>query len=147
MFTSILSANGDITGLILRITLALILFPHGAQKLLGWFGGYGFKGTMGFFTGTINLPYVVGLSVILIEFFSPILLVSGFAARIAALGILGLMIGIIFTSHIHNGFFMNWAGNQPGEGFEYHLLVIGLCIALLIEGAGRYSIDRLLVTD
>lgn len=147
MFTSILSANGDITGLILRITLALILFPHGAQKLLGWFGGYGFKGTMGFFTGTINLPYVVGLSVILIEFFSPILLVSGFATRIAALGILGLMIGIIFTSHIHNGFFMNWAGNQPGEGFEYHLLVIGLCIALLIEGAGRYSIDRLLVTN
>lgn len=147
MFMSILSANGDITGLILRITLALILFPHGAQKLLGWFGGYGFKGTMGFFTGTVNLPYFVGLLVILIEFFAPILLLSGFATRIAALGILGLMIGIIFTSHIGNGFFMNWAGNQPGEGFEYHLLVIGLCIALLIEGAGRFSVDRLLVSN
>lgn len=147
MFMSILSANGDITGLILRITLALILFPHGAQKLLGWFGGYGFKGTMGFFTGTVNLPYFVGLLVILIEFFAPILLLIGFATRIAALGILGLMIGIIFTSHIGNGFFMNWAGNQPGEGFEYHLLVIGLCIALLIEGAGRFSVDRLLVSN
>src|SRR3972149_7617745 len=100
MFQNILSANGDITGLILRLTTAIVLFPNGAQKLLGWFGGYGFKGTMGFLTGTVNLPYFVGLAVILLEFFGPILLLSGFATRIIALGIIGLMIGIIITSHL-----------------------------------------------
>jgi len=147
MFTNILSANGDITGLILRLTIAFIIFPHGAQKLAGWFGGHGFKGTMGFFTGSVHLPYVVGLSVILIEFFAPVLLLLGLGTRIAALGIIGLMIGIILTAHKQNGFFMNWAGNQPGEGFEYHLLVIGLAIALLIEGAGRFSLDRLLFSN
>lgn len=144
MFTNILSANGDVTGLILRLTIAFIIFPHGAQKLIGWFGGHGFKGTMGFFTGSVHLPYVVGLSVILIEFFSPVLLLFGLGTRIAAVGIIGLMIGIILTAHKQNGFFMNWAGNQAGEGFEYHLLVIGLAIALLIEGAGRFSLDRML---
>jgi len=144
MFTNILSANGDITGLILRLTIAFIIFPHGAQKLVGWFGGHGFKGTMGFFTGSVHLPYIVGLSVILIEFFAPVLLLLGLGTRIATVGIIGLMIGIILTAHKQNGFFMNWGGDQKGEGFEYHLLVIGLAIALLIEGAGRFSLDRLL---
>lgn len=144
MFTHILAANGDITGLILRLTIAFVLFPHGAQKLVGWFGGHGFKGTMGFLTGGAHLPYVVGLSVIFLEFFGPVLLLAGFGTRIVALGIIGLMIGIVLTSHKQNGFFMNWMGNQKGEGFEYHLLVIGLAIALLIEGAGRFSLDRLI---
>jgi len=147
MFTNILSANGDITGLILRLTIAFIIFPHGAQKLVGWFGGHGFKGTMGFFTGSVHLPYIVGLSVILIEFFAPVLLLVGLGTRIATVGIIGLMIGIILTAHKQNGFFMNWGGDQKGEGFEYHLLVIGLAIALLIEGAGRLSLDRLLFSN
>jgi len=145
MFTSLFSTNTDIIGLVLRLTAGLIIFPHGAQKMLGWFGGYGFTGTMGFFTGTVKLPYIVGLSVILLEFVGSLLLLVGFGTRIVALGFIGLMIGIILTSHLPNGFFMNWAGTQSGEGYEYHLLMIGLAAALLIEGAGRYSVDGLIV--
>ena len=145
MLTSLFSANTDIIGLVLRLTAGLIIFPHGAQKMLGWFGGYGFTGTMGFFTGTVKLPYIVGLSVILLEFVGSLLLLVGFGTRIVALGFIGLMIGIILTSHLPNGFFMNWAGTQSGEGYEYHLLMIGLAAALLIEGAGRYSVDGLIV--
>ncbi len=144
MINTLFSANGDWVGLILRLTIGLIIFPHGAQKMLGWFGGYGFNGTMGFFTGTAGLPYIVGLAVILLEFGGSLLLVAGLGTRVIALGFIGLMIGIILTSHLPNGFFMNWYGSQPGEGYEYHLLVIGLAVALLIEGAGRYSVDSVI---
>ena len=144
MINTLFSANGDWVGLILRLTIGLIIFPHGAQKMLGWFGGYGFNGTMGFFTGTAGLPYIVGLAVILLEFGGSLLLVAGLGTRIIALGFIGLMIGIILTSHLPNGFFINWYGSQPGEGYEYHLLVIGLAVALLIEGAGRYSVDSVI---
>lgn len=145
MMNTLFSVNGDWVGLILRLTIGLIIFPHGAQKMLGWFGGYGFNGTMEFFTGTAGLPYFVGLAVILLEFGGSLLLVAGLGTRIIALGFIGLMIGIILTSHVPNGFFMNWYGSQAGEGYEYHLLVIGLAVALLIEGAGRYSVDSLIV--
>jgi putative oxidoreductase len=145
MLTTLFSTNNDIVGLILRATIGFIIFPHGAQKMLGWFGGYGFTGTMGFFTGTAKLPYIVGLSVILLEFVGSLMLIAGLGTRFIALGFIGLMIGIIMTSHFQNGFFMNWFGAQSGEGYEYHLLVIGLAFALLVEGAGKYSVDQLIV--
>jgi putative oxidoreductase len=126
---------------LLRIMLGLILFPHGAQKMLGWFGGYGFSGTMNFFTGTAGLPYIIGLLVILIEFFGAIFLITGFAVRLTAFAVIADMIGIIFKSHIQNGFFMNWFGNQAGEGYEYHLLVIAISVVLLMSGAGKWSAD------
>ncbi|MBD2770212.1 DoxX family protein [Hymenobacter sp. BT664] len=141
MTTGFSSARLDIGSLTARLVLAFVLFPHGAQKMLGWFGGYGFDGTMGFFTSTVHLPYIVGLAVILIEFFAPLLLVLGLATRFCALAIISLMLGIVVTSHLANGFFMNWFGNQPGEGYEYHLLFIGLAVALLVLGPGRYSVD------
>lgn len=129
---------------ILRVVLGLILFPHGAQKILGWFGGYGFDGTMGFLTGTAGLPWIIAFLVIVIEFFGAIALILGFATRVVAVGIISLFAGIIFTSHLQNGFFMNWAGNQPGEGYEYHLLVIGISLVLLVSGAGNWSVDHAL---
>jgi putative oxidoreductase len=131
--------------LLVRLTLGIVIFPHGAQKLLGWFNGYGFEGTMGFLTGGAHLPWILALLVILIEFFGALFLVFGFATRLAALGMLINFIGIVVTSHIHNGFFMNWA-NSPGvkQGYEYHLLVIGISLALLIAGGGKASIDSLL---
>lgn len=132
------------TATILRIVLGLILFPHGAQKMLGWFGGYGFDGTMAFLTDTAGLPSIIAFLVIAIEFFGAIALIFGFATRIVAIGIISLFAGIIFTSHLSNGFFMNWSGNLKGEGFEYHLLVIGIAVALLVSGAGRWSIDHAL---
>lgn len=136
--------SNEWTGLIIRLTIGLILFPHGAQKLLGMFGGYGFKGTMGFFTDTMNLPWIIGFLVILIEFFGPISLIIGLGTRIWSVLIILLMVGIIYTSHLQNGFFMNWFGNLKGEGYEFHLLVIGLSLAALFNGAGKYSLDLLL---
>lgn len=138
---TLLASGNDWTGLILRLTLGLIIFPHGAQKLLGWFGGYGFSGTMNFFTGTVHLPWVIGFLVIVIEFFGSFFLIAGLGGRIWAAAMIVLMAGIIFSSHLPNGFFMNWSGSQPGEGYEFHLLVIGLSLALMLNGSGRFSLD------
>ena len=138
----IFRTNNDWAGLITRLTIGTILFAHGAQKMLGWFGGYGFNGTMGFFTETMHLPWMIGFFVIVIEFFGSISLLIGFAVRVWAILTIIIMLGIIFTSHIGNGFFMNWFNNQKGEGYEFHLLVIGLSIAALINGGGKFSIDE-----
>ncbi len=130
------------TALIARLALGITVFPHGAQKLLGWFGGYGFDGTMGFLTGSAGLPSVVALLVILIEFFGALFLIAGFATRIAAIAIIGNFTGVVLTSHLNNGFFMNWY-NQPnqGEGLEFFILLFGLAIISLIAGGGRASVD------
>jgi len=144
MKQKILFTNNDWTGLITRLTIGLILFPHGAQKMLGIFGGYGFNGTMNFFTGTLHLPWLIGFLVIFIEFIGSLGLIAGIGSRLWSAAIIMLMVGIIFTSHIDNGFFMNWFGNQKGEGFEYHLLVIGLSLATLVNGSGKYSLDGLI---
>lgn len=133
-----------IPGFINRVFLAMVLFPHGAQKMLGSFGGYGFNGTMGYFTETVHLPLIVALLIILIEFVGPFALLLGFAARIWYASIAVLFTGIILTSHLSNGFFMNWFGNQAGEGYEFHLLVIGMALAGLIGGSGNWSIDKLI---
>lgn len=141
----IFETNNDWTGLITRLTIGIVLFPHGAQKMFGWFGGYGFNGTMGFFTNALHLPWIIGLMVIVIEFIGSLSLIAGFASRLWALLTIALMTGIIITSHLDNGFFMNWFGNQKGEGYEYHLLVIGLALSSILVGSGRFSIDGLLV--
>lgn len=129
---------------ILRVVLGIVLLPHGAQKMLGWFGGYGFNGTMGFLTGTAGLPWIVAFLVIAIEFFGATALIFGFATRIIAIGIITLFSGIILTVHGQYGFFMNWTGTQQGEGYEYHLLIIGIAVALFIRGAGKWSVDHAL---
>lgn len=140
MFT-LFSSGTDWTGVILRLTLGLVIFPHGAQKMLGWFGGYGFSGTLGYFTGTLNLPWIIGFLVIVIEFFGSLSLLAGLGSRLWAMAMIVLMLGIIFSAHIANGFFMNWTGAQGGEGYEFHLLVIGLSLAVVLNGGGRFSLD------
>ena len=127
--------------LIARLAIAIVIFPHGAQKLFGWFNGFGFQGTMGFLTGMVKLPYAVAVLVILIESIGSLLLLVGFLSRIAALGILGLFIGIVLKIHLANGFFMNWNGNQKGEGIEYFLLLLALALIVLIGGGGKASVD------
>jgi len=133
----------DLGSLILRVSLGLIMFPHGAQKLLGWFGGYGFHGTMGYFTGQLGIPALLAFLVILAESLGALALIAGALTRVAAFGIAANMVGAILMVHAANGFFMNWFGAQAGEGFEYHLLVIGMAIALIIKGGGRYAVDSL----
>jgi putative oxidoreductase len=130
------------TALIARLALGITIFPHGAQKLLGWFGGYGFDGTMGFLTGQAHLPWVIALLVILIEFFGSLLLIFGFLTRIAAFATLGSFSGVLFAIHIRNGFFMNWNMlPNKGEGYEYFILLFGLVFIALIAGGGKASID------
>ena len=146
MKNKIFRTNNDWTGLVTRLTIGLILFPHGAQKMLGIFGGYGFSGTMGFFTGTMHLPWLIGFLVIIIEFFGSLSLIAGFASRLWSVLVIIEMFGAVITTHLNNGFFMNWAGNQKGEGFEYHLLLIGLALATLINGSGKFSADEKIAT-
>jgi len=139
----LMSTSNDVALTTLRLVLGVVYFAHGAQKMLGWFGGYGFHGSMGFFTH-MGMPAPVAFLVICTEFFGGLGLIVGLLTRIAALGIGVEMIGAIFMVHLPNGFFMNWAGNQKGEGFEYHLLAIAVCAALLLRGAGAFSVDRAL---
>jgi putative oxidoreductase len=144
MLQKISQTNNNKSATFLRVALGLVLFPHGAQKLLGWFGGFGFTGTMNYFTGTLHLPWIIALLVILIEFIGSLMLITGTATRVAALLIIVNFIGVILTAHLANGFFINWLGNQMGEGYEYHLLIIGMAASLLISGAGSFSVDRLI---
>lgn len=130
------------TGLILRLTLGLVMLPHGAQKVLGWFGGFGFDGTMGYFTLTLGIPWIIAFLVVIGEFFGSLGLLVGFLTRFSAASIGVIMLGAITMVHLQNGFFMNWFGKKPGEGYEYHLLVLGISIALTVVGAGRWSVDQ-----
>jgi putative oxidoreductase len=138
-----LVATGDtFAATALRLALGLMILPHGLQKTLGWFGGYGFKGTMGYLTGTVGAPWIFALLAILAESVGGLMLIAGFGTRVAALGIGGVML-VAATQHWSNGFFMNWTGAQKGEGFEFHLLALGMVVALLILGGGKYSLDSL----
>jgi putative oxidoreductase len=132
------------TGLILRVMLGVVMFPHGAQKSLGWYGGFGFAGTLGFFTEQMHLPWLVALLVIIGESFGSLGLLIGLLTRFTAASMALIMVGAIGLVHWPNGFFMNWSGKQAGEGFEYHLLVIAICAALVITGAGKWSVDSVI---
>lgn len=136
--------SDDGSALILRVMLGIIMFPHGAQKLLGWFGGFGFSGTMGFFTGKMGIPAVIAFLVIIGESLGSLALIAGFLTRFTAASLAIIMAGAIVLVHWPYGFFVNWFGNQAGEGFEYHLLVITICAALIVTGGGKGSVDRLI---
>jgi len=144
MASKFLATGDHVYGLILRLTLGIVIFAHGAQKLLGWWGGGGWSGTIGFFEQAWGIPAAVTMLVIVAEFFGSLGLVVGFLTRLCA-GAIGLvMLGAIFFQHRQYGFFMDWGGNQGGEGFEYHLLAIGIALTLLVVGAGKASVDRAL---
>ncbi|HZE83261.1 MAG TPA: DoxX family protein [Puia sp.] len=114
----IFQAGNDWTGMVIRLTLGIVLFPHGAQKTLGWFGGPGFTGEMKYFTGTVHLSWITSLLIILIESLGALCLLAGFAGRIWGVTLIILFLGMIIRVHHANGFFMNWSGTQAGEGFE-----------------------------
>ncbi len=134
----------DVSLLFARLALGAVMLPHGAQKLLGWFGGHGFDATMKHFTETMGIPAVLAFLVIAAESFGALGLVVGLLSRVAALGI-GAVMAVAITVHRPNGFFMNWSGSLEGEGYEYHILALGLSLAVLIGGSGAFSLDRALL--
>lgn len=142
MFKKITQTTDCWVDVLLRLTLGLVMFPHGAQKALGWFGGFGFSGTYGMFTEKMGIPGVFAVLAIAAEFLGSLGLITGTLTRIAAFGIFCVMLVAVLTVHHGNGFFMNWMGNQAGEGFEYHILAMGLALAIIIKGAGPASVDR-----
>lgn len=142
MFRKIVQTDNDISRFVLRLLLGIVFFPHGMQKVFGWFGGPGFSGTMEGFTVKMGIPVFFAFLAILAESAGSLGLITGFLTRIAAFGIACNMAVAVFMVHFRNGFFMNWYGRQQGEGFEYHILVIAIAIALMIKGGGRWSVDR-----
>jgi putative oxidoreductase len=144
MFRKVVSTSNDYTYTMVRLVLGVVFFAHGAQKMLGWFGGYGFSGTMNFFTQMMHIPAPLAFLAICAEFFGGLGLLVGLLGRVAAFGITMNMLVAIFAVHIHNGFFANWSGQQKGEGVEYHLLAIALLLVVMIKGSGALSIDRAL---
>ena len=142
--TEVLRTSPDSAATIARLGLGLMILPHGLQKTLGWFGGFGFEGTMGFFTETMGIPWVLALLAIAAESVGGLALLLGLGGRIAALGVGVVMIVAAALVHFPNGFFMNWSGTLPAgaEGWEFHLLAASLAAVVVLRGSGRLSLDR-----
>jgi putative oxidoreductase len=142
MLKKMFQTENDTTTMILRILLGIVYFPHGMQKLLGWYGGPGFGGAMQMFTTNLGIPAVFAFLAIMAEGLGSLGLITGFLTRVAAFGIAADMIVAVYMLHWQNGFFMNWFGNQKGEGFEYHILVVVIALVLMVRGGGKWSIDK-----
>ncbi|MGH7520033.1 MAG: DoxX family protein [Gemmatimonadales bacterium] len=145
MLELLLKTDTGVAGLLLRCLLAVAIFPHGAQKVLGWFGGFGVAGTLGYFKG-LGIPTSIGVLGIVAEFLGPLMLIAGVGTRVAAFGIACMMLGAVWLVHRPYGFFINWFGQHPAgkEGFEYQLLALGVALVLIVIGGGRWSLDGLL---
>ncbi len=144
MWKKLVNTDNDVAPLVLRVVLGIVFFFHGMQKLTTMYGGYGFSGTMGFFETKLGVPAVFAFFAVMAEGIGWAGLIAGLLTRVAAFGITINMIVAVYMLHWQNGIFMNWFGNQKGEGFEYHLLVIAIGIALMLKGGGALSIDRAL---
>jgi putative oxidoreductase len=140
-FTPISQSAG---ALLLRLALATVIFPHGCQLMFGMFGGPGFNSAISYFMNVEGLPAFIGFAVIFLQFFGSIFLLFGLLTRAVSVNMIILFTGMILTSHLEHGFFMNWFGTQKGEGFEYHLLVLGMSLSLVATGGGSFSLDKLL---
>ena len=142
MLDALFQTDANWVLMVVRIILGVVIFAHGAQKMLGWFGGYGFSGTMGFFTKSLSIPAPLAFLAICAEFFGGLGLIVGLLSRIAALGIGVNMLVAIAAVHRQYGLFANWSGTQKGEGYEFHLLVLAIVFAIIVRGAGALSLDR-----
>jgi len=143
MSSKLIATSNDWTLTILRLAAGIMIFPHGLQKTFGWFGGAGFSAQMAGFERS-HIPAVFALLAIAAEFLGGLGLIFGALTRIAAFGLASNMIVGVYLLHWKNGFFMNWSGHQKGEGFEFHILVVAMAIALMARGGGAASIDRVL---
>jgi len=142
MIKRICATSDSISLFFVRVALGGVMLPHGLQKTFGMFGGGGFEGTIKGFTEGMGIPWIFALLAILAESAGALGLIVGLFTRVAAIGVGSVMAVAMFVAHLDNGFFMNWKGNQAGEGFEFHLLAIGMALALIAGGAGKWSLDR-----
>jgi putative oxidoreductase len=141
MFKAFLRTDNSSAQLFIRLALGVVIFPHGAQKVFGWFGGQGVQKTIEVFA-SMGFPAWSTACLMIVETLGAVLLVGGFLTRLWALGIGASLSICMYLYHLQHGFFMNWLGQQKGEGFEYHILALGICLALLIRGGGALSVDR-----
>jgi putative oxidoreductase len=144
MLFDLLSTNPDWIQTIVRLILGVVFFAHGAQKLLGWFGGPGLKGTLRTMHDTLGLPASMAFLAVLAEFLGGVGLITGLLGRVAALGIGVVMLTAIVMVNGRYGLFLNWFGDRKGHGYEYHLLAIALAVVIIVRGSGAMSLDRLL---
>lgn len=144
MLLKILATDPNWVPAFARIILGIIFFAHGAQKVLGWFGGPSLRKTLSNLTEHAGLPMIVAVAAVGAEFLGGGALILGFLARLSALGIVVNMLAAIFMVHGKFGLFMNWFGDRKGHGIEYHLLAIALAIVIIVEGAGAFSVDGVL---
>ena len=129
---------------IVQIVLGVVFFAHGAQKALGWFGGTGLQSTVRVFREHLRIPAPLEVLAVAAEFLGGLGLIVGLLSRIAALGIAVVMIVALLAVHWKFGFFMNWYGEKQGHGIEYHILVLALALAVMVKGAGAFSLDQVL---
>jgi putative oxidoreductase len=141
MLQKLIRTRHDAALAAIRIALGVVMFAHGSQKMLGWFGGSGFSATMGMFENRMHIPAPLAFLAIAAEFFGGFGLLLGLLGRVAALGIAVDMLVAIVTVHLPNGLFMNWSGQQKGEGIEYHVLVLAITTAVMLHGSGAWSVD------
>jgi putative oxidoreductase len=141
MLTRLVHTDFDYTLTWLRVVAGVVMFAHGAQKVLGWFGGGGYDATLNGFV-SMGIPLPLAVAAIVTEFLGSLALVAGLLGRVAALGIAIEMIVAVALVHLPLGFFMNWTGMQAGEGFEYHILLVAMMVPIVVRGAGAVSIDR-----
>ena len=144
MLKALLKTDNNKASIFLRLALGIVMFPHGAQKVLGWFGGPGYEKTIEIFTTKVHLPVFAVILLMITEFAGSLCLISGLFTRVFALAIGFAMAVCAYGNHIQNGFFMNWMGAQKGEGFEFHILVVGIALALAVKGGGAFSIDKMI---
>jgi putative oxidoreductase len=138
---TVIGTDRSLVQLVQRTALAAVMFPHGAQKLFGWFGGWGLDASVRWFSQSLHLPAPIALLVILSDVLGALALAFGAFTRLAALGTSAVMVGAVALVHLPNGFFMNWSGAQAGEGFEFHILALALSLPLMVTGGGAFSVD------
>jgi putative oxidoreductase len=143
MLSDLFSTDADWTQTIVRLILGVVFFAHGAQKLLGWYGGPGLKPTISMMHEHLGLPVPIALLTVAAEFLCGLGLIFGLLGRVAAVGIAFIMFAAIFMVHARNGLFLNWFGDRKGHGYEYHLLAIALAAVIVARGSGAASLDRL----
>ena len=143
LLAQVIATSNRITPTLIRVGAGVAMFPHGAQKALGWFGGYGFSGTIDGLGKSMGIPPIFAVLAIAAEFLGALGLITGTLTRVSAFGVaFTMVVAAVMGKHYENGFFMNWFGNQKGEGLEYFLLIFTLAVAAMVEGGGRASVDR-----